>query len=527
MIKHSFLDVCVRVWEFCHNTDDENLNFRKNRAYLQMKLTLWNYSDKCYNLCKESYKQKTYLRCCMKEFSIPDLDVKQLTNPSMRFKIKSTFGYLFNCVRLYNNVRLIIREKEGVNSILNYYQSTYLIVKANVMLILAFCVDEEENEKIITGTGVLDFIIKLLLSALASSNHVAKTYAFSATETVMGLDKLAMNDNNKVSIVNAGVLPLLGKMLEENGSKEEHNVATHCLWTLSFHKDNKDKIRQEPGILNAVYRIQSDPSSEPPSKRSCEGILFILDEQKHVNLQVEMNESQHVMISYQWDVQPMMLQVRDKLKENKFKVWIDVDRVEGSILSAMADAVENASVVVVAMSEKYKNSNPCRTEAEYAYKLQKPIVPLLLDESYKPDGWLGALVGMQIYFNFSDANLFEANCPKMLKTISSKVYKQPETNLSVIAVDAKPLSALRESSKSSKTENTSLEDWGVTEVSEWAKKTKIDGLQSAMASFDGVALMQLNKLMQRSPDIYYSSIRNDLKLSLLQILHLTSALEQL
>uniref|UniRef100_H2XPZ8 TIR domain-containing protein n=3 Tax=Ciona intestinalis TaxID=7719 RepID=H2XPZ8_CIOIN len=146
------------------------------------------------------------------------------------------------------------------------------------------------------------------------------------------------------------------------------------------------------------------------------------------NLQVEMNESQHVMISYQWDVQPMMLQVRNKLKENKFKVWIDVDRVEGSILSAMADAVENASVVVVAMSEKYKNSNPCRTEAEYAYKLQKPIVPLLLDESYKPDGWLGALVGMQMYFNFSDASLFEANCPKMIKTISSKVYKQPEKN---------------------------------------------------------------------------------------------------
>lgn len=30
-----------------------------------------------------------------------------------------------------------------------------------------------------------------------------------------------------------------------------------------------------------------------------------------------------------------------------------------------------------------------RTEAEYAYKLNIPIIPLKVDESYTPDGWLG------------------------------------------------------------------------------------------------------------------------------------------
>ena len=49
------------------------------------------------------------------------------------------------------------------------------------------------------------------------------------------------------------------------------------------------------------------------------------------------------------------------LKSSGYNVWIDVQNMEGSILAAMANAVEQAKVVVVAMSEKYKNSNNCRT----------------------------------------------------------------------------------------------------------------------------------------------------------------------
>ena len=44
-----------------------------------------------------------------------------------------------------------------------------------------------------------------------------------------------------------------------------------------------------------------------------------------------------------------------------FKIWLDVDQMGGSILEAMAQAVENAAVVLVALSEKYKLSPNCRT----------------------------------------------------------------------------------------------------------------------------------------------------------------------
>jgi len=40
------------------------------------------------------------------------------------------------------------------------------------------------------------------------------------------------------------------------------------------------------------------------------------------------------------------------------------------------------------------------TEAEYAYSSKKTIVPLKVEPKYKPDGWLGALIGNKLYFDF-------------------------------------------------------------------------------------------------------------------------------
>ena len=54
-------------------------------------------------------------------------------------------------------------------------------------------------------------------------------------------------------------------------------------------------------------------------------------------------------------------------QEDGFKVWIDVDLMEGSTLEAMASAVENAAVVIIGVSEKYKRSPNCRTGCEVIY----------------------------------------------------------------------------------------------------------------------------------------------------------------
>ena len=39
---------------------------------------------------------------------------------------------------------------------------------------------------------------------------------------------------------------------------------------------------------------------------------------------------------------------------------MDVDLMAGSILQATAEAVENADIVLICLSNKYKNSKSCR-----------------------------------------------------------------------------------------------------------------------------------------------------------------------
>lgn len=51
-----------------------------------------------------------------------------------------------------------------------------------------------------------------------------------------------------------------------------------------------------------------------------------LKKPEHKRPQAPVQES-HVMISYQWDVQPRVLGLRDMLKDKGYNIWIDVEKM--------------------------------------------------------------------------------------------------------------------------------------------------------------------------------------------------------
>ena len=69
----------------------------------------------------------------------------------------------------------------------------------------------------------------------------------------------------------------------------------------------------------------------------------------------------HIMLSYQWANQELVKQIRNTLRENNFPVWMDIDDMGGSTVDAMAAAVEEADVVLVCYTSKYKDSDNCRS----------------------------------------------------------------------------------------------------------------------------------------------------------------------
>lgn len=104
----------------------------------------------------------------------------------------------------------------------------------------------------------------------------------------------------------------------------------------------------------------------------------------------------HIIISYNRDSREVCLKIKEELEKSNFKVWIDVEEIHGSSLESMAKAIENSSCVLICMSEKYKMSSNCRAEAEYTFQLNKPFVPLIMQENYKPDGWLGKKIMFKV-----------------------------------------------------------------------------------------------------------------------------------
>ncbi len=69
----------------------------------------------------------------------------------------------------------------------------------------------------------------------------------------------------------------------------------------------------------------------------------------------------HVMISYQWDVQGTLIKVKNRLQAAGYKIWMDLEQMGGSTLESMANAVENSSVILMCVSQKYKESANCRS----------------------------------------------------------------------------------------------------------------------------------------------------------------------
>eukprot|EP00041_Stephanoeca_diplocostata_P039038 m.1582527 g.1582527 ORF g.1582527 m.1582527 type:complete len:777 (+) comp25318_c0_seq14:2335-4665(+) len=138
-----------------------------------------------------------------------------------------------------------------------------------------------------------------------------------------------------------------------------------------------------------AHRIQSSTTAAPPERRGEGGGTgdkerFAFD----------------VMISYSWANQREVLRIRKALGDRGYRVWIDVEQMAGSTVDAMAAAVETSRVMLYVVSPEYKESVVCRMEANYALELRRQMIPLKMDAAYSPKGWLGIMLGTQLWFGF-------------------------------------------------------------------------------------------------------------------------------
>ena len=250
------------------------------------------------------------------------------------------------------------------------------------------------------------------------SEDIGVKHGYPVTSIINTIYKLSVNDKIKYDLYfKYNVKDPLRVFLIE-GSDVEKRYALKLLTQLCFDPKVQDDVAKDDELM---FVIESQPkenilsrsyhwflSSFKLSKKFKEETVVadtlvndhnkIEDENEEEGdacmkiKAIDTKRKNQIMISYNSASRDLCIKIKQELESIGLKVWIDVDDISGSSLESMANAVETSEAILMCVTEKYRQSNNCQAEAQYAFKLKKPIIPLIMQENYdKVGGWLGIL----------------------------------------------------------------------------------------------------------------------------------------
>ena len=432
--------------------------------------------------------------------------------------IDNSIGILHNISRRLRDRELFANREQ---TLLYFAKKKVPAIAAESLLTLAYLVDENTNHLILADENLLSFIITLLDEAWQSEDRHSNGY--SAKELAEGLSHLAINDANKNILGQNGIIPVLISVIKTSNEDEEKASATRALWMLAFDDNNKKEIRQEEGAMDILHQLQQ--SENPEVQKAAAGALWELEGKTARHLERIESTGNHVMISYQWDSQEVLVEVKNRLRASGYRVWMDLEQMRGSTLDSMAEAVENGSVVLVCVSRRYKESQNCRSEATYAYDLKKDIIPLMMECNYKGDGWLGLIVTGKMRFKFWSKDVLEESVTKLIRELGERgkhVDVADGPPKPVVQADQADIVATSPSSPGVFT-------WTNERVKQWFKEIGLEKVcKEDISGMNGQSLTDLQQLRKECPEYFYRCLERDLNLTnMLDIFTFTKGLGKL
>ncbi|CAF1016853.1 unnamed protein product [Adineta steineri] len=264
------------------------------------------------------------------------------------------------------------------------------------------------------------------------------------------------HDQLKVYLLDQNILPLLIRCTMETkfDSIKAQKPALEILLALSFKNDASSSLKQNQQLMNYIRNLSKNTISTKASlQRAAEGLLWKLEkETEAVAKPTSTNTHQFdIMISYSHSDKQICHRIHEQLVKDGFRVWIDREQMHGATMIAMAEAIENSNIILICMSDTYKQSVYCQSEAHYAFERRRRLIPLIMKSHYKPDGWLGIIVSGKLYVDFVklqfqsayDRLKVEINQCHQQKTNPSTIIpkeKDPQKTSAIVAPSAEQYS---------------------------------------------------------------------------------------
>ncbi|XP_052699969.1 uncharacterized protein LOC128177327 isoform X2 [Crassostrea angulata] len=379
------VDIYQAVWSnhdpdfFDNELEEDEAGSDFLRLLSLIRTILWNYADGSPSFAESIVEDTQFFQYLAEDLTAVQGDLEglddEITNEN-QFPFNSTLGILNNCARnssskdVYTVTRL--RKKGGTNKgeinmvevLEDLLKTDITYVKLVVLLALSYMVNEEENKRISADGTLFDFLLKMVKTAEKAKNR--SQWGFSIHELINGLAKLAENDDNRTTIMKKGAFDILKRLLKKENQAEQIAVV-NAIRELSLAPKNKVLFKEDKEVWKTLKELRNSDNKE--LSKAAQGAYFVINEGKDKEnakktperAEQEAHDTGHIMLSYNWGDQKTVLKIRDRLREKGLTVWMDVDNMEGSILEAMARAVEESRIVLVCYSEKYKESQNCKT----------------------------------------------------------------------------------------------------------------------------------------------------------------------
>ncbi|VDN12690.1 unnamed protein product [Dibothriocephalus latus] len=406
-------------------------------------MALWNITDKSPEVCCRLTVSNIH-RILFEFINRPELMAPTCwCFPKARLLVHCSIGILHNiinhspCVRrdyrLFDGVQILVAFTADAPVCKKTSQNEVLSCRTAALFLLAAIVDEGENAKIHATDTHMVHVLAMLKDALDSSpTHFSSSHGYHAAEIIRSLNKLASPDSNKRSLVKNKAFDLAKYALQiakdlkkrQEGEKVDSTDSTtekaysyvscdslaamtiELIWQLSFVAESREYLSPS-SELKLFCESFGDKSWSSECQKSVQGLLWNLSSQTEGIHSADLSATfgqpirrpdGHIMISYQHSTQSTMVRLKEELVKLGYEVWIDVDHMShGSFVDEMAEGVEGASALILGLCQAFKDSPHCRQEMRYAYEQRVPFYPILLEEDYKPDGWLAFMLATIIY----------------------------------------------------------------------------------------------------------------------------------
>ncbi|CAF3816406.1 unnamed protein product [Rotaria sp. Silwood1] len=315
---------------------------------------------------------------------------------------------------------------------------------------------------------------------------------------------------------------------------DQYPIVYDILWALSFNHDIQQQLHSNTSFITKLTHLPKEYDNQ--IRKSAHGILWNLkiSHEDRTTLAVSNEKTFDIMISYSHKNETICKQIYNELINSGYRVWIDFDQIHGNVMDAMAEAIEQSNTVLICMSEEYRRSSYCRAEANYAFQRQTRIVPVLLQQHYKPDGWLLFLVGQLLYIDFTKYEFSQA-INMLIKELKAPVisgicsvnFHPEEVNTIILTTPTSP------ETSSALIIPKNILDWNQTHVHDWLISHGLLQMSRLFANFNGRSLMYMSEAIENVEFQQVVSLLQDdsrrqtsQSLSLVELSHFRSLLYQ-